>query len=144
MCDASVDLEMFCNQNELVDMVATGMLLSPTACSNWMPLEDGQLARAAETCGDGACSLHALWGTLRSYNNRTDYFCEDARRTLCNAMPADVQELINSRCGAAAEALLEDLWTDVVDYRKRIMQHAALFPGEFFFFTLRISTGPLL
>ena len=95
---------MPCKQSDLGDVVAIGtQQLVPTACSNWMPLEDGRLARAAETCGDGACSLHALWSTLRSYNNRNDYYCEVARRTLCNAMPADVQEIINSRCGAAVK-----------------------------------------
>ena len=113
--DASVDLEMFAIQNHPGDAAVIRMPhLAPTACSNPMPLADGQLARAAVTCGDGACSLHAIWGTLTPIGDRTEYYCVDARTTLCNAMPIDLQELRNSRCGAAAEALLHNLWADAV------------------------------
>ena len=132
--DASVDLEMFATQSHPGDVVAIGTRqLAPTACSNWMPLADGRLARAAETRGDGACSLHALWGTLIPCKDRTEYFCVDARTTLCNAMPIDPQEMLNSRCGAAVEALLHNLWADAVSYRMRAMQQQDFFPGCHFF-----------
>ena len=128
--DASVDLEMFATQSHPGDVVAIGMPhLAPTACSNWMPLADGRLARAAETRGDGACSLHALWGTLTPIDYGIKYFCMNARTTLCNAMPIDLQELINSRCGAAVEALLHNLLADAVSYRMRAMQQQDFFPG---------------
>ena len=42
-------------------------------------------------------------------------------------MPIDLQELINSRCGAAVEALLHNLWADVVSYRMRAMQQQGFF-----------------
>ena len=135
--DASVDLEMFATQSHPGDVAVIGMPhLAPTACSNPMPLADGQLARAAVTCGDGACSLHALWGTLIPCEDRTEYYCVDARTTLCNAMPIDLQELRNSRCGAAVEALLHNLWADAVSYRMRAMQQQDFFPGCHFFIIL--------
>ena len=128
--DASVDLEMFATQSHPGDAVAIGMPhLALTACSNWMSLADGRLARAAKTCGDGACSLHALWGTLTPGDRGIEYLCLDARTTLCNAMPIDLQELRNSRWGAAAEALLHNLWADAVSYRMRAMQQQDFFPG---------------
>ena len=132
--DAPVDLEMFAMQSHPGDAAAIGMRhRAPSACSNWMVLADGELARAAETCGDGACSVHALWGTLTAIDDRTEYYCVDARTTLCNAMPIDLQELRNSRCGAAVEALLHNLWADVVSYRMRAMQQQGFFPGRYFF-----------
>ena len=128
--DASADLEMFCAQSHPGDVAVIGMPhLAPTACSTWMPLADGRLARAAETCGDGACSLHALWGTLTPMEYGIKYFCMNARITLRDAMPIDLQELINSRCGAAVEALLQNLWADAVSYRMRAMQQQDFFPG---------------
>ena len=80
---------MFNEQDHAGHVVAIGTQhLPPTACSSWMPLADGQLARAAATNGDGACSLHALWGTLRPQQGATEYYCTDARRAQYDAMPA--------------------------------------------------------
>ena len=87
--DASVDLEMYNDQCHAGQVVAIGTHhLQPTACSTWMPLADGRLARAAVTNGDGACSLPALRGALRPQHGSTEYFCADARKSLYDAMPA--------------------------------------------------------
>ena len=129
-CDASVDLEMFCSaSNDGAVAIATRHLV-PDVCSNWMHLEDGQLARAGKTCGDGACSLHALWGSVTARPPNNEYYREDARANVCNAMPVDVHEILNSRCGAALRVLLHYLWSDVVGYRTRQMQQEAVWPGN--------------
>ena len=81
-CDASVDLEILVPENDADVMAIATRHLVPTVCSNWMRLDDGQLARAAETRGDGACSLHALWGLEISFRSRNEYYCEDARANI--------------------------------------------------------------
>ena len=85
-------------------------------------LEDGQMATAALTEGDGACSLHSLWGSVISSPLGNKYFCEDARRKLCVQMPTDVNDILNSRCGAAVRDLIDDTWTDLKAYVKRRIQ----------------------
>ena len=57
-------------------------------------LDAGQMATAAATTGDGACSLHALWGTVIPTSQGNEYYCENPRDKLCYAMPAEVSETV--------------------------------------------------
>ena len=52
------------------------------------------MATVAVTTGDGACSLHALWGTVIPTSQGNEYYCENPRDKLCYAMPAEVSETV--------------------------------------------------
>ena len=128
--DATVDLAMFASEDENDDSADYKRVSLPKACwlySGW--LEDGQMATAAETCGDGACSLHCLWGSLISTPSGNIYYCEDARRKLCEAMPLDVSDMSNSPCGAAVRVLLDNMWSDTIGYVMRMARAEPLMPG---------------
>ena len=53
------------------------------ACLLTGRLDAGQMATAAATTGDGACSLHALWGTVIPTSQGNEYYCENPRDQLC-------------------------------------------------------------
>ena len=100
--DAAVDVEMFLSEYGDDDTAERKRALMPQKCQLFSGrLEDGQMATAAETCGDGTCSLHSLWGSVMWTPAGNTYFCEDAREKLCEAMPIDVTYILNSPCGAA-------------------------------------------
>ena len=102
----------------------------PNACALLSGrLEDGQMATAALTCDDGACSLHSLWGVVIATPAGGMYFCQDARQKLCDSMPDDVQDVRNSRCGTAVAELLDNLWCDVIGHSMRMTRGEAPRPG---------------
>ena len=132
--DASVDIDMFLAEHDVDSMALARRSLVPAVCWDYCGLlEDGQEARAAETKGDGACSLHALWGEVRPDRHANLYYCEGAREKLCEAMPSAAAEVLNSPCAAAARALMNNMWADAVAYVMRTTQQEAALPGHYFF-----------
>ena len=132
--DASVDLEVFLSEDEADVMAIARRHLVPKVCEDYLGrLDDGQQATAAETCGDGACSLHSLWGSVISSPFGNMYYCEDARRKLCEAMPIDVNDILTSPCDAAARVLIDNLWSDVIGYIMRKTRQEAVVPGNCLF-----------
>ena len=124
----------FVSENAADHMAIAKRHLVPKVCSDYFGrLDDGQEATAAETCGDGACSLHSLWGSVISSPFGNMYYCEDARRKLCEAMPIDVNDILSSPCGAATRALVDNLWSDVIGYVMRKTRQEAVVPGNCFF-----------
>ena len=87
---------------------------------------------AAETCGDGACSLHCLWGSLMSTPAGNTFYCEDARGKLLEAMPDNLDMILASSCGAAVRSLFDQLWSDTVSHVTRLRMSEAPTPGFFF------------
>ena len=87
---------------------------------------------AAETCGDGACSLHCLWGSLMSTPAGNTFYCEDARAKLLEAMPDNLDMILASSCGAAVRSLFDQLWSDTVSHVIRLRMNEAPMPGFFF------------
>ena len=118
--DAIVDCEMLLSDDWEDGLAGRKRLIIPKLCIFLFGLlEDGQMATAAETCGDGACSLHSLWGSVISTPAGNTYYCEDARHKLCEAMPIYVSDILNSACGAAARVMLENIWSDAIAFMKR-------------------------
>ena len=104
--------------------------MMPKACNVFTGfLEDGQTAKAARTCGDGACSLHSIWGTAIYNPTGNEYYCENARRKLCESMPTDVNTMLNSAYGSAVRAILDKTWSGTVDYVIGKTQQESI-PGE--------------
>ena len=93
-------------------------------------LDKGEAATAAETCGDGACSLHCLWGSVIPSPAGNMYFCEDARQKLCSAMPVEVSDILSTPCGDAVRTLLESMCSDAVDYCMCLTRNVSLKPGD--------------
>ena len=60
----------------------------------------------------------------------TEYYCTDARRALCDAMPAQYEAIRNSPCGAAVESLMRELWRDAVSCRQRAKLEEDPLPGD--------------
>ena len=118
--DATVDCEMLLSDDWEDGLADRKRLIIPTPCifSTGL-LEDGQMATAAQTCGDGACSLHSLWGSVFSTPVVSTYYCEDARHKLCEAMPIYVSDILKSACGAAARLMLDNIFCDAIAFMKR-------------------------
>ena len=88
--DSMLDCEMQISDFREAGSAARKDVLMPKASLLMTGLPDeGDTATAAETCGDGACSLHCLWGSVIPSPAGNMYFCEDARQKLCNAMPVE-------------------------------------------------------
>ena len=129
--DAAVDVEMFLSEYGDDDTAERKRALMPQKCQLFSGrLEDGQMATAAETCGDGTCSLHSPRGSVMWTPAGNTYFCENARRKLCEAMPAEVSEIWTSPCGNAVRVLLDNVWSDVVGYCMRQTRQEPLLPGD--------------
>ena len=56
---------------------------------------DGCLHVAAATCGDGACGLHAIFGTPRPADNYLHY--PEARAVVLAGIPEDIQGAMEAR-----------------------------------------------
>ena len=126
--DATVDCEMFLSEYE-----DDGSRKRHVMPQNAFPFfsgsfDDGQWATAAETIGDGACSLHSLWGSVISTPAGSAYYCEDARHKLCEEMPTDVSVILNSECGTAVRMLLDNIWCDVIASVMRKTRQEPLMP----------------
>ena len=126
--DANVDCELF-----LSEYGDDKRCVLPKACLLFSGrLEDGQMATAAETCGDGACSLHSIWGSMISSPAGSPYYCKDARHKLCEEMPTDVSAISNSPCGTAVRILLDNIWCDIIASVMRKTRQEPLMPGLVF------------
>ena len=101
-------------------------------------VEEDDMATAFDTCGDGACSLHALWGSVISTPVGNTYYCDDARHKLLVYMLIDVTTILNSPCGAAVQVLLENIWSDVILYVMRRTRREASLPGCVLFYIVFI------
>ena len=135
--DAAVDLEMYGGEyDDISDMKLKRPLLPKTSYLYSGRLEDGQTAMAAETCGDGACSLHCLWGSLISTPMGNTFYCEDARAKLVDAMPDNVDLILESSCGPAVRSLLANLWSDTISHVIRRMTGKPPMPGISLLFLL--------
>ena len=74
---------------------------------------DGSLHIAAFTCGDGACGLHAVWGSC--HRAGSSLFCEKAREKLLEAAPSSHVDFCRLHGGVLRGAFLEllrDVWVD--------------------------------
>ena len=86
-----------------------------------MVIEDGSEWNAAKTCGDGACALHALWGSPVQQSWNVQICCPHARVRLANELPKQVNAILESSTVAAAcEKMLMMLWSDLVLYASRL------------------------
>ena len=123
--DANVDCELF-----LSEYGYDKRCILPKACLLFSGrLDDGQMATAAETCGDGACSLHSIWGSVISTPAGSAYCCKDARHKLCEEIPTDVSVILNSECGTAVRMLLDNIWCDVIALATRKTREEPLIAG---------------
>ena len=133
--DFTVDCEMFLSEFEDVGIGDGKRPVMAKACLLYSGrLEDGQLATAAATVGDGACSLHSLWGSVIYTPAGSTYYCADARDKLCEAMPTNVNDISKSCCGAALRVLFENIWSDVIAYVMRKTRQEPFMPGLSFRF----------
>ena len=76
-------------------------------------LIDGVLYIAAFTCGDGACGLHAAWGSCPRAGS--SLFCESARNKLLASAPSSHVDFCRLHGGVLRGAFLEllrDVWVD--------------------------------
>ena len=78
-------------------------------------------------------AAYTLCGARSRRGMERPNICAEARRNLCQAMPAEYEQIRNSRCGAAVEALVDRLWTDVVSFQERTTLQEDLLPGCHFF-----------
>ena len=99
-CDFGQHIRYGCEYDDSSDVGPQRPLLPQPIYLYSGRLEDGQTAMAADTCGDGACSLHCLWGSLISTPAGNTFYCDDARAKLVEAMPDDVDVIFGSSCGA--------------------------------------------
>ncbi len=136
--DAAVDCDIFLSEYLDDGTAVRKRSFMPKACSGITGcLEDGQEATAAATCGDGACSLHSLWGEVISLSGIFTYYCEGARQKLCEAMPTAVNAILNSACGTAVRVLLDNICSDIIGHVMRKTREEPLMPGQpFGFFRL--------
>ena len=77
-----LDVGMFLSEFGDEDEAARKGNLIPAKIAFTGVLEDGQMATAALTDGDGACSPHSLWGSVVSCPLGNKYYCHHARRKL--------------------------------------------------------------
>ena len=139
--DAAVDCDIFLSEYLDDGTAARKRSLLPKACLGITGcLEDGQGATAATTCGDGACSLHSLWGDVIRLSGVCTYFCEGARQKLCEAMPLTVNAIFDTACGPVVRVLLDNMCSDLIGHVMRKTREEPLMPGQpfgFFRFNLR-------
>ena len=128
--DATVDCDMFLSEYFDDGTAVRKRPLLPRACTDCAGrLEGAEMATAAETCADGACSLHSIWGSVISNPTGNYYYCKDARLILCDSMPTDVGAISNSPCGPAVRVLLDNIWSDAIDYIIRRTREEPSMPG---------------
>ncbi len=128
--DATVDNEMFLSEYSNDGTAVRKRPLLPRACTYFTGrLEGAEMATAAETCADGACSLHSIWGSVIFTPDGNYYDCEDARQKLCEEMPTDVGAISNSPCGPAVRELLDNIWSDAIGYIIRRTREEPSMPG---------------
>ena len=129
--DANLDYEMLLSDFEEDGRAKNTTFLMPKACLLVSGLvEQGADATAAETCGDGACSLHSIWGSVIPTPSGNMYYCENARQKLCNSMPVDVTDMLSTRCGDAVRRLLDSMLSDAVGSCMRLTRKESLTPGD--------------
>ena len=140
-CDCGQHIRYGCEYDDSSDVGPQRPLLPQPIYLYSGRLEDGQTAMAADTCGDGACSLHCLWGSLISTPAGNTFYCEDARAKLVEAMPEDVDVIFGSSCGAALRSLCVQLWSDATSHIKRLRMGEHPRPGMCFFFLSGVWAG---
>ena len=89
--------------------IGTSELLDRIADTRWY---------SVSTAGDGACSLHALWGSPRATLGGRELFCEDARRHVLAKVPlswGDVESLADGDLSAAFKDVVSSKFADLVD-----------------------------
>ena len=75
---------------------------------------DGQQHTAALTYGDGACGLHAVFGSPRLADKALEF--PDARNSVWNSVPEDMEEACAGRAGGVRGLCLDVLkavWADL-------------------------------
>ena len=128
-CDASPDEMMVKSSPEEATMARSGKQISfPTAwraCpeeDRSIPVEiEGERFRAMTTNGDGACSMHALWGTplpSTTLPGEIELRDDDVRSKVLSNIPSSWQEacsLQNGRMRPRLEEWVDRMWKDLLD-----------------------------
>ena len=78
------------------DITQLGLCHQPVSQEPWRGAGyiDGVPYTAASTCGDGACSLHMLFG--RPSEDGDQLFMKDVREKVLSILPADVSSALGS------------------------------------------------
>ena len=121
-CDAMVDVGMFLSEFGDEDEAARTRNLIPAKIAPTGRLEDGQMATAALTAGDGACSLHSLWGNVKADMAGNMYYRKNAREKLLKSMPTDVTRILTSPCGPALRDIFDQHWRDLELFVKDLIR----------------------
>ena len=89
--------------------IGTSELLDRIAGTRWY---------SVWTAGDGACSLHALWGFPRATLGRCELFREDVRQHVLAKVPlpwGEVESLADGDLSAAFKDVVSSKFADLVD-----------------------------
>ena len=95
------------------DVSADGVCVGAVQVPNLRGLIGGSLYIGALTCGDGACGLHAIWGT--SWRDGAHLACHGVRERFVDGLPASYRDLCKLHNGGLRDPLirvLESVWSD--------------------------------
>ena len=86
--------------------IGTSELLDPIADTRWY---------SVSTAGDGACSLHALWGSPRATLGRCELFREDVRKHVLTRVPLSWEEVESLSDGDFSAAFKDIVSSKFID-----------------------------
>ena len=121
--ETAIDVEVACENPLFVEGIDVHEPEEPKEClagamqhPTIRGLVEGVPCIAAETCGDGACALHATWGRADPSKGMQLYH-PHARATLLASLPSNALSVLGLYDGALRESFLsvmDSVWKDLV------------------------------